>query len=525
MSDTLMVAAAVPGIYHQFAESNRWELLFPEILVAVLSLVTLADGLLLRRRAGESYTPALVKCFLLGLAGFCAWNAVSGRSVNDVAFGGLVAQQGWVTDAARTFFLLTAFAVTSLSEHYLKRRKLPEHEFRHLVLVATAAMMLLAQANHFVLFFLALETVAVTLYVLVGYDRGNAFSLEAGVKYVISGGLSSALLLAGIVLLHGAGGNPILNPSAAGMDMFRFDHLQTFLAKLAIIGGGHLPPVALAGIVLTLAGVAFKLGAFPFNVWIPDVYQGAPSPSTAFLAVGSKGAGVFALLALAVLPAAPFYGVRGVILDILVPVTALTLLFGNIAALGQNNVKRLMGLSGISHAGFLLLAICATIANGDPFTKEVSVLAIVAYLVVYLLASTLVFAVIGRVAGDDETGHHIHDYRRLYARNPVLAGLLATGIGSLAGIPPTLGFVTKLVVLVLAFNAGLYGAFGVALACVVAGVYYYFAWLREAFHRSKETEPVEPLALEGSSRILLTVIAAVVAFGWLVQLFCCRTGV
>ena len=515
-----VMVAAVPEIYHRFAESNTWALLFPEILVAVLSLVTLADGLLVRRRTAAWYTPAMVKLFLLGLAGFSAWNAVSGRSVAGTAFAGLVAQQGWVTDAARTFFLLTAFSVTHLSEHYLKRRNLGRHEFHHLVLVATAAMMLLAQANHFVLFFLAIETVAVTLYVLVGYDRKNAFSLEAGVKYVISGGLASALLLAGIVLLHGAGGNPALNPAAATADMFRFDHLQDFLVQLSQANAGHLPPVAIAGIALVLAGVAFKVGAFPFNVWIPDVYQGAPSPVTAFLAVGSKGAGVFALLALVALPYAPFRDVSPVILAILAPIAALTLIFGNIAALGQNNVKRLMGLSGISHAGFLLIAVCATITVTDPATRAFSILAIIAYLVVYLLASTLVFAVIGRVADDDETGHHLHDYRRLYARNPVLAGLLATGIGSLAGIPPTLGFVTKLVVLILAFNAGLYGLFGIALACVVAGVYYYFAWLREAFHRSKETEPVAPIALDGGSRILLTVIATVLVFGFLIRLFC-----
>lgn len=507
--------AAVPGVYKQFAESNIWGLLAPEILVATLSLVTLADGLLIGRRTASWYTPTMVKGFLLLLAGFTGWNAISGHSVDGISFGGLVAQQGWFTDAARCFFLLTAFSVTSLAENYLKRRKLGRHEFHHLVLVATAAMMLLVQSNHFVLFFLSLETVAVTLYILVGYDRENAFSLEAGVKYLISGGLSSALLLAGIVLLHGAASNTTLNPYAAHLDMFRFDHLQLFLAQGSV---NHLP-VVLAGIALVLAGVAFKIGAFPFNVWIPDVYQGAPSPATAFLAVGSKGAGVFALLVLAVAPGAPFFHIPGTIVAILAPVAGMTLLFGNIAALGQTNVKRLMGLSGISHAGFLLLGVTAALAS--PANAYFALCAVVAYLFVYLLSSTLVFAVIGRVAPDDETGHHIHDYRRLYARNPVLAGLLATGVGSLAGIPPTLGFVTKLLILVAAFKAGLFGLFGIALACVVAGVYYYFTWIREAFHRSKENDPVVPVALGGLARVMLTLVAAILVFGFLAQLLCC----
>ena len=506
--------AAIPAVYKQLADSNAWSLLAPEITVAGLSLLVLADGLLLKKSRAW-LTPVTVKFFLLLLAGFTVANLVRGAGAEGPAFGGLVMLHGRFSDVARLFFLATAFAVTHLASGYLGKRNLPRHEYLHLTLVATAAMMLLVQANHFVLFFLALETVAVVLYVLVGYNRKSGASLEAGVKYLITGGLSSALLLAGIVLLTGAGGNTLLNPHAGAMDMFRFDHLQVFVtahADLAIVK---------AGVALTLAGVAFKLGAFPFNVWIPDVYQGAPAPTTAFLAVGSKGAGVFALILLTVLTNAPFRDIDPMLVKILVPVAGLTLLFGNLPALGQRNVKRLLGLSGMSHAGWLLIGVLAAIASPDADARYLAVVAVIAYLFAYLLGSTLVFGVINHVAGEEDSEHTLDDYRRLYARSPFLAGILATGLGSLAGAPPTLGFVAKLLIVIAAFGAGLYAVTILALACVVTGVYYYFGWLREAFHRSPESDAPAPIEVGRRSRVILGVAAALTLFGFLAQLTGC----
>lgn len=509
-------AALVPAVYKQLASTNDWRLLAPEISVAALSLVALVDGLILKKREAW-YTPAMMKLFLLIITGIVAFVclplSLKGES-EGLSFGGLVAQHGWFTDVARIFFLLTAFCVTHLTSIYLRTSKLVRNEYYHLILVATAAMMLLVQANHFVLFFIALETVAVTLYVLVGYNRNSAASLEAGVKYLITGGLSSALLLAGIVLLYGLGGNTTLNPDAATMDMFRFDNLQVFLARPEI----QSLPLVKTGVVLVLTGIAFKIGAFPFNIWIPDVYQGAPYPTTAFLAMGSKAAGVFALLTLTVINNAPFMLMQHMLVNILVPVAGLTLLFGNITALGQVNVKRLLGLSGISHAGFLLIGVIAAIKSDDEASRYFAVIAVIAYLFVYLFSSTLVFGVVGHMAGEDDSTHAIIDYRRLYERSPLLSFLLAIGVGSLAGIPPTLGFVAKLFILIAAFKAGLTGLVAVALAGVVMGMYYYLTWLREAFTRVKSDDAPAPVRVGAISRIVLGVLALLMLFGFAVQL-------
>ena len=513
-------AAAVPAVFKQLAESNEWARLLPEICVAGLSLVVLINGMLLNK-SERWFTPAVVKFFLLLIAAFTSTAIWLGKSDEAISFGGLVSQHGAYTDVLRLFFLLTAFAVTHLGSVFLRASKLAHNEFYHLVLVATAAMMLLVQSNHFVLFFVALETVAVTLYVLVGYNRNSAFSLEAGVKYLITGGLSSALLLAGIVLLYGLGGNTALNPHAGLTDMLRFDHLQVFVTA-------HQDLVLVkAAVALVLAGVAFKIGAFPFNTWIPDVYQGAPSPVTAFLAIGSKAAGIFALILLCVLENAPFYGIDSVLLHILLPVTALTLLLGNISALSQINVKRLMGLSGMSHAGFLLLGVVAAIAAPDENARFLAIASVVAYLFVYMFSSTIVFGVIGHVAPEDDARGITTDYNQLYRRNPVLGLLLAIGVGSLAGVPPTLGFLTKLLVLAAAFKSasfqaangsnGLFGVIAIALVCVAMGVFYYFSWLREAYDRNKTVDGTAPapILVGVRSRIILSVFAVIVLFGFL----------
>lgn len=506
-------AALVPVVYRELAESNVWSLLAPEIAVAILSLLALFDGMFNRQRDKRLFSVTLKLSFIL-IATYLVLQLFTGRSPEGISFGGLVVQYGWYTDVARLFFIGTAFVVIHLASGYLGKTRLVSNEFYHLTLVAVAAMMLLVQANHFVLFFMALETVAVTLCVLVGYNKNNAFSLEAGVKYLIAGSLGSALLLAGIVLLYGLGGNTLLNSDAGALDMFRFDHLQVFLSRSEI---AELPLVK-AGVVLTLCGVAFKIGAFPFNLWIPDVYQGAPTPTTALLTIGSKAAGVFALVGLTVLNRGPFVHMQEMLVAILMPVAAVTLLFGNITALGQLKVKRMLGLSSISHAGFLLIGVTAAISADDDATRYLAVGAILAYLFVYLLSSLLVFSVVNKVSEDHDAMSTFHDYRRLYARSPFLACVLAIGVGSLAGLPPTLGFVTKLFILIVAFKAGLFVLVAVALISVVFGVYYYAGWLREAFLRIDSDKAPEPIAVGMRSRIILTAAGTLVLFGFLGQL-------
>jgi NADH-quinone oxidoreductase subunit N len=235
--------------------------------------------------------------------------------------------------------------------------------------------------------------------------------------------------------------------------------------------------LASAGIVLVLAGVAFKIGAFPFQIWVPDVYQGAPTPVTAFLAVGSKGAG-FAILLVLARDVFASYDWR--VVPVLTAMAAATILFGNIAALTQHNVKRLIGLSGVSHAGFLLLGVVAAMG---PAAHVSATGAVYFYLFSYLIASFAVFGVMAHIAGPDDADQTLDHYAGLAKENPFLATILAIGLGSLAGIPPLAGFMGKFFIFIAAFEAGARWILAVAATGVVISIYYYFGWIKAAFFK------------------------------------------
>ncbi|MSU24312.1 MAG: NADH-quinone oxidoreductase subunit N, partial [Opitutus sp.] len=363
------------------AELNEWSAVFPELMLACLALALLVLEIVLPKKY-HAHLPAIALVGLVSTLGGLLLNFDS-VTVGTDSFGGLLhhSESGQVL---RAFFLLTAILVCVLARVSLARHAVPRTEFCHLVLVVTASLMLLAQSNHFVMFFVALETVTVGFYILVAYFRTSAASLEAGLKYLVMGALSSALLLFGIVLLYGVAGNSAL-PGHTD-NAFHYARLAAFLAA----NPHHF--LASLGIVLVLSGVAFKIGAFPFQIWIPDVYQGAPTPVTAFLAVGSKAAGFAVLLVLA---RDVFASYAWLVTPVLTLMAAATILFGNLAALTQHNVKRLIGLSGVSHAGFLLLGVVA--ARTVPMAAG----AVYFYLFAYLIASFAVFGVMTHLAGAD----------------------------------------------------------------------------------------------------------------------------
>jgi NADH-quinone oxidoreductase subunit N len=443
------------------AEKNAWSAITPELALGCLALLLLVLEIVLPKRRHDSI-PTVSLLGQLGILGWLAFN-FNAPSVDHDTFNGLL-HHSYVGQAMRIFFLLASLFVSLLGRVSLAKQTLPRIEFFHIVLVVTAAMMLLAQANHFVLLFVALETLTIGLYILVSYFRTNPLTLEAGLKYLVMGALSSSLLLFGIVLLYGVAGNPALPGHSA--DSMQFGELAGFLAQ-----NPH-NFLASVGIVLVLSGVAFKIGAFPFQIWIPDVYQGAPTPVTAFLAVASKAAGFAILLVLVNTAFAP-YG--WLVRPVLAAMAGATILFGNLAALTQHNVKRLIGLSGVSHAGFLLLGVVAA-----PLAPH-AIGAVLFYLYAYLFASFVIFGVMTHLAGPNDTDQELEHYAGLARENPFLAAVLAIALGSLAGIPPLAGFMGKLFIFVAAFKAGLYGLLTIAIVGVVISIYYYFGWIKAAF--------------------------------------------
>ena len=446
----------------QAAADNRWLAIAPELSLGCLALFLLVLEIILPKNR-QSIIPTVAIIGQIGLLLGFLWNLRFGPIVAFETFSGLLRHtpEG---QFMRAFFMLTSILVCVLGVIALAKQKLPKVEFFAITLVVSAAMMLLAQSNHFVLFFVALETVTVGFYVLVSYFRTSPLSLEAGLKYLITGALSSAILLFGIVLLYGVAGNPALDGNSP--NSMNFNALRVFLEA------NPENFLASVGIVFVLAGVAFKIGAVPFQIWIPDVYQGAPTPVTAFLAVASKAAGFSVLL---ILTKNVFGSYQTLLVPVLSTMAIATILFGNLAALTQHNVKRLIGLSGVSHAGYLLIAVIAA------STQPLAVGAVYFYLFAYLLASFAVFGVMTHLAGANDADQDLDHYTGLAKSNPFLGAVLAIGLGSLAGIPPLAGFMGKIFIFIAAFKAGLYTLLVVAIVGVVISIYYYFGWIKAAY--------------------------------------------
>jgi len=459
-------------VLQNFAANNLWGAIMPEIMLGVLALALLVIELLFPKQQHQMVPLAALVGLLCVLGNVLA--TFHNPHVGTETFNGLLrhTRDGQIM---RVFFLLAALMVCLLARVSLAKQTMPRVEFYHIVLVVTAGMMLLAQSNNLLLLFVALETVTIGLYILVSYYRNNSLTLEAGLKYLVMGALSSSLLLFGIVLLYGVAGNAALPGHTA--QAMHYGQLASFLAA-----NPH-NFLASIGIVLVLSGVAFKIGAFPFQIWVPDVYQGAPTPVTAFLAVSSKAVGFAVLLSLSL---TVFASYGWLLMPVLTLFAGATLLFGNIAALTQHNVKRLIGLSGVSHAGFLLLGVAA--ASRAPM----AVGSIYFYLFAYLLASFAVFGVMTHLAGANDTDQELDHYAGLAKANPFLALVLAVGLGSLAGIPPLVGFMGKLFIFISAFQAGLYGLIAVAVIGVVISIYYYFGWIKAAFFETWATSPEAP---------------------------------
>ena len=372
-------------------------------------------------------------------------------------------------------------------------------EFYVLPLFVCAGLCLLASAADFMVLFVSLELVTITFYILVAYQRDSSTALEAGVKYLILGGLATAFLVMGIAYVAGFAGSTNFNAIYA-----------------AYAAHGKLPIAVALGLLMILVGFGFKIASVPFHLWAPDVYQGAPTPITAFLSVGSKAGGFIVLVRVLDMAFGPnAYSTWGPALS---AVAAVSLVLGNFAALHQRNIKRMLAYSGVGHSGFLLMAV---LSGGDTSIKsglaEAGTTAVAVYLATYLLASLTAFLVITIVSRtqDDES---IRSYAGLWQRSPILAGALAASLVSLAGIPPFAGFIGKLGAFTVALQFHHYSLFFIAAISAVAGLYYYLGVVKVMFW----SEPLEVTPIEVSipTQVVLSIlIALLVATGLCMEVF------
>ncbi len=350
-------------------------------------------------------------------------------------------------------------------------------EFFALPVFTCAGLMWMASAIDFVMIFVSLELVTMSFYVLVAFMRRNATSLEAGVKYLILSALSTGFLVYGITWIFGVTGETNLS------------RVATVLASPGLETGP-----ALFAMLLILVALGFKIAAVPFQIWVPDVYQGAPTPVTAFLSVGSKAAGFVVLLRVL----QPFL-ILPQMERLLVLVTAATLIYGNLAALPQTNLKRLLAYSSIAHAGYLLIGVVCL--SGE---------AVVYYLAAYLLMTVLSFAVLVVVA--KQTGDNIEDFNGLSKRSPFLAFAMLMAMASLAGLPFTAGFLGKFYIFNAAIGQHQTTLIVIGVIAVACGFYYYFKVVRAMYWEAPASDAAVPVS--GVSRIAMTaMIAAIVFFG------------
>ena len=447
--------------------------LLPElILIAFGLLVMLVDAFLPRQQRA-----LLGNVALIGVLGALAAAVTQGLDA-DTAFGPAFFRL-IVVDSFSLYLHFVLLSITGLSIlasfRYLETEALPAGEYYALLLFGTVGMTLMASANELMMVFLTLEISSIATYVLAGYRRTDLRSNESAMKYFLLGSFATAFLLYGVALLFGATGT-------------------TFLPEIAAqLSAGHgSSNLALVGIGLVFVGLGFKVAAAPFQVWTPDVYEGAPTPVTAFLSAGPKAAAfaaLFRIFFLAFTPAQDSW------FWLIWACALLTMFVGNLGALMQSNIKRMLAYSSIAHAGYILVAFAAQ--------SEIGIAAVLFYLVAYALMKLGAFALVSHISAG-ETNQSIDDYAGLHARHPVLAACLTVFMLSLIGIPLTAGFIGKFYLFTAAIDAHLIWlvVFGVVNSLLSAG--YYLRVVKVMYmDEPAQAAPVAPVP--GSLAFVLTI--------------------
>ena len=387
------------------------------------------------------------------------WLALSGLVITFVlvasslgqreeAFGGMLAIDGF-SNLLHLVFLGSGGLAVLLALNYLKQHGIERGEFYALLLFSIVGMMVMGMAKDLIVVFLALEMLSIPLYVLAGFARPRADSEESALKYFLLGAFSSAFQVYGIALVYGA-------TQATGFAEIR-----------AAIASSGASPLLLAGIGLMLVGLSFKVAAVPFHMWTPDVYEGAPAVVTAFMSVGAKAAGFAALLRVFF---DAFYLLTSDWAPLMVLFAVLSTIVGNVAAISQTSIKRMLAYSSIAHAGYVFLAV---LPGGQGELSDFSASAAIFYLVAYAFTNIGAWAIVMAVEKGEGMGSQISDYAGLASTRPGLAGAMTLFMLSLTGLPPTMGFVAKFYVFRAALAAGYTWLVLVGVVTVLISAYYY----------------------------------------------------
>jgi NADH-quinone oxidoreductase subunit N len=403
---------------------------------------------------------ALLGIVVAAIAGIPFWDT------NGVTFSNMIVQDNYAL-VLNWIFLLSAAITVMISLDYLPRQGIERGEYYVLLLMATGGMMLLAQGTDLIVLFLGLELLSITLYVLVGFAYPRLSSEEAAMKYLLIGAFAAGFLVFGIALIYGATGTSNL-----------FDISKALTKGLATEDLALL----LAGCALVIVGFGYKISMAPFHMWTPDVYEGAPTPVTAFMSVGAKSAGFAALARFLLQGVGAEYAIWVPALAVL---AALTMIVGNISAVTQTNVKRMLAYSSIGHAGYILMGV---LAAGVPNTGTRGVESFLFYLLAYSLTNLGAFAVLIALEQRGEAAWDLGDFAGLYGRRPQLAIAMALCMFSLAGVPPTAGFWGKFYVFTGAWAAGLQWLAVIGVLTSAIAAFFYLRIVVQMFMRDPVRE-------------------------------------
>ena len=453
-----------------------WSLIAPEVIVCITAvLVMLVDAF--ARPTQRWITGGISLAGLIVAAVATVWLWANGTASSD-AFNGMI-----VLDELRLgftlIFVLVAGLTLLISTVWVHGEQLPAGEFHSLLLFATVGMMFMASGNDLVIIFLGLEILSIATYVMAGFRRTDVRSNESSLKYFILGSFSSAFLLYGIALVYGA--TSIAEPGPGG-SLSRIVAGTTNIAEIASrLGQAQYPALLYAGAAMMLVGFGFKIATAPFHIWTPDVYEGAPTPVTAFMAAGPKAAGFASFIRVFVF-GLPFVvsasnagngNLHQAWVATLVVMAILTMTLGNVVAIVQNNVKRMLAYSSIAHAGYALVGFVAAGAASDLAQRNAAITAVVFYLLSYAVMNIGAFAVVQLIARSGDRRTAFEDYRGIGFESPVLAFSLSLFMLSLLGMPLTAGFMGKIMVFGAAIDQKYYGLVIVGVLNSAVSAYYY----------------------------------------------------
>ena len=473
--------------------SVDWWAVAPALAITLTACaVMLADLWPRLSRRGTAAALSLVGLIVTAVLSVYLWDADRSAfctieaTADSAPYGCMLILDNFALFFNLVFVLITVITVL-ISFTYMEREDLENSEYYVLLLFSVAGLMLMASAGDLIIVFLGLELLSLPLYMLAGFSRLRLQSDESAVKYVLLGAFASGFLLYGIALMYGATETTNLAGIATAV-------AQDGFGTLLLIGMG-----------LLIAGLGFKAALVPFHMWTPDVYEGAPTPVTAYMSVAAKTA-TFAALARVFVGAVPEAPVETV--WVLGGVAAATMIVGNVAALVQNNIKRLLGYSSIAHAGYLLVGlVAASVATGE--TRGLAIQSLLFYSVAYSFMNLGAFGVVTFLGRRGEEFAAVSDYAGLARRRPWLAAMMALFMLSLAGVPPTVGFVGKFYLFGAAIDAGHAWLAIVGLLTSVVSAYYYLRVVYVMYMQGPSAEPA-PLSHSALAATAVVVSAAAV---------------